>query len=144
MDSYDVFFDDFFKTRTLKTLFSLKRKLNFEKWMVDIYTLDNIHLQLGLCPIFFSVLSPHLSYIFPRSDWECLSSFTPFSPPPPLYNEEWPARNFGFRLGRQTLSTIATHSHVHTAFRHSSTVPYEGGNFANSKMDHFSLIFKTS
>ena len=22
--------------------------------------------------------------------------------------------------------------------------PYEGGNFANSKMDHFSLIFKTS
>ena len=24
------------------------------------------------------------------------------------------------------------------------TVPYEGDNFANSKMDHFSLIFKTS
>ena len=24
------------------------------------------------------------------------------------------------------------------------TVPYEGGNFANSKMDHFSLMFKTS
>ena len=23
------------------------------------------------------------------------------------------------------------------------TVPYEGDNFANSKMDHFSLIFKT-
>ena len=24
------------------------------------------------------------------------------------------------------------------------TVPYEGGNFANSEMDNFSLIFKTS
>ena len=24
------------------------------------------------------------------------------------------------------------------------TVPYEGDNFANSKMDNFSLIFKTS
>ena len=28
--------------------------------------------------------------------------------------------------------------------RHGSTVPYEVGNFANYKMDNFSLIFKTS